>query len=275
MDAIKQYKPVKVLLLFSGGHDSLCSVHYSACFLTSIGVDFIVYHGNTGIGIRQTREFVHAVVKRFGWAYYEGLPLPGQTYEDIVRKYGFPGPTLQSHRYMYIRLKERALRKYVTHHCKSSPYARENVLLLTGVRQSESKIRMGYKAHTQKQNSHIWSNPIFYWSKEDCEIYLEHNNLPRNPVKDAICISGECLCGAFAGREEWAEISHRYPEAAQEIERLHKIAIANGHPWGWASGPQQYYKHHPPKQAAMFMCVGCEERRITSHEDDTSLNTEP
>lgn len=264
MDAIQQYKPVKILLLFSGGHDSLCSTHYSASFLSSIGVDFTVYHGNTGIGIRQTREYVHRVVSGFGWQFHEGFPQPGQTYEDIVRKYGFPGPTLQSHRYMYIRLKERALRNYVTHHCKSSPHARQNVLLLSGVRQSESKIRMGYKLHTQKQNSCIWSNPIFYWSEQDCKNYMHVHSLPHNPVKDAICISGECLCGAFAGREEWAELCAAFPEAAAEIKRLHQIAIEGGHPWEWASGPQAHYKRHPPQQLSMFMCVGCEEKRTDS-----------
>ncbi|HMR81981.1 MAG TPA: phosphoadenosine phosphosulfate reductase family protein [Niabella sp.] len=260
-DAIEKYKPVKILLMFSGGHDSLCSTHYSAAFLQAIGQEFTVYHGNTGIGIRQTREYVYSVVNSFRWSFQEGYPRSGETYEDFVRQCGFPGPTRQMHQIMYNRLKERALRKYVTYSCKSTPHARENVLLITGIRKSESKIRMGYTHHTQKDGSRVWCNPIFHWSKRDCDVYMQRFQLPRNPVKDKICISGECLCGAFARKEEWAEIKASYPEAADEIERLHRIAIANGHPWPWASGPAMYYKHNPPGQMKMFMCVGCESKR--------------
>jgi 3'-phosphoadenosine 5'-phosphosulfate sulfotransferase (PAPS reductase)/FAD synthetase len=256
--AIREYQPKKVLLLFSGGHDSLCSTHCSAQYLSNEGIDFSVYHGNTGIGIRETREYVYRICRQFSWNLFEGKPAQGQTYEDIVRQYGFPGPA--SHKYMYRMLKERALRKYVTHTCKSSAKSRENVLLLTGIRQSESKIRMGYKEYLKKEGSRVWCSPLFFWTTEDIKGYMADQDLPRNPVKDAICISGECLCGAFAGREEWFEIQHRYPEAATEIKRLHKIAAANGHPWGWASNPNEYSRSVTMKSANLFMCVGCEDK---------------
>jgi len=269
--ALEKYNPVKVILLFSGGHDSMCSTHYSASYLDLIGVKYTVYHGNTGIGIKETRDYVHSVVEHFKWDYFEGHPRNGETYEDIIKRWGFPGPTRQSHQMMYIRLKERALKKYVTHSCKSSVHARENVLLLSGIRQQESKIRMGYKDHTRKENSCVWSNPIFHWSEKDCERYMLENNLPRNPVKDKICISGECLCGAFAGKEELAEIKSCYPATYAEIQRLHKVAEECGHPWGWASGPQEWYKNHPPGQIDMFMCVGCENKH--NYSEYTLANT--
>lgn len=256
-EALQKYKPKKILLLFSGGHDSLCATHYAANYLSGLNIPFEVYHGNTGIGIKETRQFVYSTCKRFGWKLYEGHPDPGDTYEDMVRKHGFPGPP--HHRYTYRFLKERALRKYVTHVCKSSPQARENVLLITGLRQSESRIRMGYKEPTRKENSMVWCNAIFYWTKDICERYMLAHNLPRNPVKDKICISGECLCGAFARREEWIEIKNSFPDAAKEIERLHKIAIEHGHPWEWASNPNEYEKL-AKRSKKMFMCVGCEEK---------------
>jgi len=261
-EAIKNYKPKNVALLFSGGHDSLCSTHYAASYLDSIGVPFTVYHGNTGIGIRQTREFVYEVVKTFGWKFYEGHPPKGSTYEELVVKYGFPGPTKRSHQIMFRHLKERAIMHYVTHVCKPSPNARHNVLLISGVRQSESAIRMGYTEHITKHDSRIWTNPIFYWSEDDCKNYMQEHNLPRNPVKDKICISGECLCGTFALNEEYAEIKASYPEAAAEIDRLHKLASDNGFPWGWASGPTEHYKKFPDQgKPKMFMCIGCEAKR--------------
>lgn len=261
-EAISQYNPVKVLLLFSGGHDSLVSTHSSAQILNELGIDFSVYHGDTTIGIKETQEFVIEVCDQFNWELaIRKAPKTTDHYESIVREHGFPGSTKSAHRFCYLRLKERALRHYVTHECKSSPYARENVLLLTGVRKSESLIRMGYTETTTKDNSRIWCNPIFYWTESDCEQYMKDNDLPRNPVKDKICISGECLCGAFGGKEELAEIRGAYPEAAEEIDRLHKIAIENGKPWPWSDGPNNWYKNNPPGQLDMFMCVGCEEKR--------------
>lgn len=44
-----------------------------------------------------------------------------------------------------------------------------------------------------------WS-PIFWWTEKQCERYIKGDDLPGNKVKDTICISGECLCWAFAGR---------------------------------------------------------------------------
>lgn len=255
-EAINKYRPKKILLLFSGGHDSLCSAHYSAHFLNANNMAFTVYHGNTGTGIRQTREYVYSTCRLFGWNLYEGHA--GNVYETLVSKYGFPGP--QSHPFMYRMLKERPLRHYITHICKSSPYARENILLITGIRKSESKIRMGYKYYMTKDRSAVWLAPIFYWTERDVDVYMARHHLPRNPVKDKICISGECLCGAFARNEEWVEIKTSFPEAAKEIERLHKIAIQNGKPWEWASSPTRYYKYNPPGQTRMFMCIGCEEK---------------
>jgi 3'-phosphoadenosine 5'-phosphosulfate sulfotransferase (PAPS reductase)/FAD synthetase len=261
IEAIEKYNPSKILLLFSGGHDSLCSTHYSSLFLKSIGVDFTVYHGNTGIGIRQTREYVYCICEQFGWSLYEGKAAP-MAYEKSVAKFGFPGPS--QHCYMYRNLKEKPLRNYVTHKCKSNPHARENVLLLTGIRRSESKIRMGYKDSIRKEASRIWCSPIFDWTKQDCDDYMKLHSLPRNPVKDKICISGECLCGAFSKKEEYVELKGSYPEAALEIERIHQIAIDNGKPWGWASNQIKHYKNNPPGQVNMFMCVGCEEKNFNN-----------
>lgn len=263
LNAIREYNPVKIALLFSGGHDSLVSSHVSATVLNELGIPFIVYHGDTTIGIPETQQYVKDVCQLMGWELAIRKPPKKQDhYEEIVRKHGFPGPTKASHQYMFRRLKERALKAWVTHEAKSGPYKRENVLLLSGIRKSESRIRMGYTVHTKKEDSRVWSNPIFFWSKQACERYMKAHNLPRNPVKDAICISGECLCGAFAGREEYAEIKACFPHVAKRIDELTEIAKENGHPWPWSMGPNEWYKNHPPGQMDMFMCVGCEEKRL-------------
>lgn len=259
--AIEMYKPIKILLLFSGGHDSLCSTHYCANYLKSIGLDFEIYHGNTGIGIKQTFAYVKFICKKFGWKLNVGVPPSGETYRDIVLRWGFPKSTYQGHQMCYIRLKERALRAFVTHKCKSKPYARENVLLLTGIRKSESRIRMGYVEETRKEASRVWSSPIFYWEEQDIDSYMAKHSLPRNPVKDKLCISGECLCGAFEVKELLAEIKECYPETYNEIQNLKALAKERGlnDIWGGVSAYKPKRKVNK-RQLNMFMCIGCEDK---------------
>src|ERR1700689_4484474 len=205
-EALLEYKPVAVVLMVSGGHDSVTNAHISASILKNIGImDFVVYHGDTTIGIPETQYYVMDICDLYEWSLHvRRAPNPDDWYDNIVAKHGFPGPTRSAHQFMYRRLKERALRHFVTHTLKSSPFARENVLLLSGVRKDESLIRMGYQETMSKDASRCWANPIFYWSEQDCKDYMKANLMPLNPVKERICISGECLCGAFASKEEYA-----------------------------------------------------------------------
>lgn len=261
--AIDRFRPTKVILMFSGGHDSLVNSHVCASILQAQKISFTVYHGDTTIGIPETQEYVISVCGLFGWPLaIRRPPKDGDRYDELVKKFGFPGPTKHAHQIMYRCLKERALNAFVTHECKSKPHARENALLCSGVRREESRIRMGYVNEATKDHSKVWVNPIFYWTDKQCEEYMAHHSLPRNPVKDKICISGECLCGAFAGREEFAELTACYPKVAARIEALHKIAIENGHPWPWSSGPNEWRKNYPLRQLDMFMCVGCEQKKL-------------
>lgn len=260
-EAVKKYNPVKIVLLFSGGHDSLVSSHISSLILKKMGFDFIVYHGDTTIGIPQTQDYVKKVCLEYGWPLEIRKPPSKKLYyENMVKKYGFPGPGQMSHKVMYRNLKEKALSKFVTHECKNSPFSRENVMLISGVRQSESIIRMGYKEHTQKDDSKIWVSPIFYYSNKDCEKYMTLNQLPRNEVKDKICISGECLCGVYSSFEEYSEIKEAYPDTYKRLTELHEEAKKNGHDWPWYSGPSEWYKNHPKGTMDMFLCLGCEEK---------------
>lgn len=259
-DALTVYRPIHIMIMVSGGHDSITNAHVCSSILNKLEIPFTIYHGDTTIGIPETQEYVKRICDLYNWDMVICKPPdPNDHYDAIVEKYGFPGPTKSSHQYMYRRLKERALRWYVTHRVKNKPVARENVLLLSGVRKDESAIRMGYEVEHTKDNSRCWANPIFHWSEEDCSRYMQLNEIPRNPVKEKICISGECLCGAFARNEEWMEIKACYPEVAARIEELQQKAAANGKPWHWASGPNEWKKQQKENKK-MFMCVGCEKK---------------
>jgi 3'-phosphoadenosine 5'-phosphosulfate sulfotransferase (PAPS reductase)/FAD synthetase len=256
--AIEMYDPIHALLLFSGGHDSLCSTHVSAGILSEMPLSFSVYHGDTTIAIKETQDYVRQVCQDQGWPLIVARP-PKESdyYEQIIKEHGFPGPGLGAHQFMYRRLKERALKHTVTHVIKSKPQARENVLLISGIRKFESKIRMGYTHVVRKEDSRIWCNPLFWWTKKACENYMKANNLPRNKVKDDIGISGECLCGCFSDKGEYDRLCQKYPLAAEEIDRLHDIAVEHGHPWFWTQGPTEWKKMYPKGQLELGMCVRC------------------
>ena len=153
--AIKEYRPVKFVLMVSGGHDSVTSAHVIAGILKDLKKDFVVYHGDTTIGIPETQEYVKMICNRYGWNLrIRKPPDKNDYYDSIVKKYGFPGRSRKSHQLCYRKLKERALRRFTSYECKSSLMARENELLTTGVRRSESKIRMGYRKEVTKDCRH-------------------------------------------------------------------------------------------------------------------------
>ncbi len=260
--AVREYDPVKVVLMFSGGYDSLVNSHISANILRDMGIDFVVYHGDTTIGIPETQKYVKDICELYGWMLsIRKPPKRSDWYDKLIERFGFPGPTKQSHQIMYRRLKERALNQFVTYECKSRPHARENVLLLSGIRRDESKIRQGYTEEVVKVDSKVWVNPIFWMSAAECLQYRRDNDMPLNMVKELMCISGECLCGSFADNGEFQDLKRYYPETAKKIEALHEVAKSKGFPWPWSCGPTEWWKNHPKGQIDMFMCVGCEEKR--------------
>lgn len=234
--AIMVYDPVHVLVLVSGGNDSVANLIVSANWLRRNNVPFTVYHGDTTIGLRETQEYVVETCKREGFGVAVRKPYNGEDhYESLIGKFGLPGPTRQSHAIMYRRLKERGLRHYVTHEVKSTAKGRENVLLLSGVRWDESQIRMGYGHVMSKEYSRIWCNPCFWFSSGDCNDVMEAEGFARNPVKKAICISGECLCGCYATKSERAEIKYAFPYMDERLSYLESVAEAAGFPWKWGS----------------------------------------
>lgn len=224
--------------MFSGGHDSLC-----ACFVASRHSRFAgtVHHINTGIGSKLTRAFVDTVCRDFAWELkvYKSKV----SYEDVVRQWGFPGPG--GHGLAYARLKDRCV--YAI-----TKQFRKRVALITGCRQQESTRRMGNvvsmvtigetskKTGKTRNKKRIWTNPCYDWSSQDQRNFMDHFDLPRNPVKmSPLSMSGECFCGAFARPDEISMIRCYAPDVAEEIDRLTEIAKAHGQPSVWGTRPDK------------------------------------
>lgn len=255
-DAYNKYDPVAVYAGFSGGHDSLVSTHIASKFEHFDGV----LHINTGIGIPQTREFVREQCEKNGWKLREYSPedakergMSAKTYDEFVLDEGFPGPA--AHIFAYSWLKERPIRVFKRDVKENQ---NDNIMLITGVRKSESDRRMGNTEPHTKDGSLVWTAPITNWTKKDCTQYMRENDLDRNPAVDKMHMSGECLCGAFAKPNEKEVIRKWYPEVAERIESLEEKCEEEGVWCHWGKRPDEY---NPNQLEMQPMCSDCPETR--------------
>jgi 3'-phosphoadenosine 5'-phosphosulfate sulfotransferase (PAPS reductase)/FAD synthetase len=232
----------KMCPLFSGGHDS-----YSACYVASQHRKFQgnVYHIDTGIGSKQTRRFVEEVCKEQGW---ELVVLKSKaTYERFVSRLGFPGPG--AHSWVYHWIKDRCVSQLTRSPSSKRLRMKLKTMLVTGCRSEESVRRMGYvvpfregelNKRTGKTSKleRVWVSPCHDWREDEQRAFMNAFSLSRNPVKDSLLgMSGECFCGAFARPYELQMIREICPDVAEEIDRLTKIAKANGTPHEWGVRP--------------------------------------
>jgi 3'-phosphoadenosine 5'-phosphosulfate sulfotransferase (PAPS reductase)/FAD synthetase len=226
-EAIRLYQPSALVGLFSGGHDSLCACHVASEHPLFVGCA----HINTGIGFERTRTFVRQTCKKYGWRLQELYPPPFSprldkrrpgidydhlpAYESLVMHYGFPGPA--GHRVMYNRLKERCLRRLV-HTLKK--HSRDRVAFVSGVRREESMRRMGIEQAHTREGCRVWIAPLINWTSTDKRAYMQAQRLPHNEIVEMACMSGECLCGAFARPGELADVMALEPMTAAVIRYL-------------------------------------------------------
>jgi 3'-phosphoadenosine 5'-phosphosulfate sulfotransferase (PAPS reductase)/FAD synthetase len=226
------------ITLFSGGNDSIVLAH-----LMRTRTDFFG-HANTGIGVEATRAFVRKTCAEWGVPLLEREPKPGRTYRDYVRERGMPGPA--DHGTVFNRIKGSAFEQ-MTAELVGNPY-RRRVLLVAGRRFTESDRRRRRKIPVAERStsikSQVWVSPLRGWTSLDLLTYRHRfPDCPRNPVADALHMSGECLCGANAHKGEFDELcdwSVYTADAVAEIRRCEQIARDAGHApercrWGWGA----------------------------------------
>lgn len=251
--AIKNYiegsgkKLAKKCILFSGGNDSTTMLH-----LMKDHAD-VALHARTGIGISQTYDFVEQTCNDFKIPLHIFEPTSHTNYQSLIKKYGFPGPA--QHYIMYQKLKEDPLLKARGMFSKRG----HMLMFITGRRRDESARRSNIDPINVKKNI-AWVAPIVNWTKQDMLLYRKINpDIPRNQVSDLIHMSGECLCGAFAHKDEREEIRFFFPDVIDYIESLEKeVKGLNLHKeertnWGWGA-----YRKHKPNKKVGDLCSSCE-----------------
>lgn len=230
-----------VYALVSGGHDSLTAMHIA--YQSDLNLDGVI-HVNTGIGVAETREFARQRARDLGLEYHEvGAPYDGpgftseyrrehEEYTTLVKTYGFPGPA--AHLWMYVNLKEKPLQRFLSEF-------HDDILLVSGVSKHESDNRMENVADEGIQDylGRPTISPLVDATGMDVRHYRSGLGLEMNPVVDALEMSGECLCGAFADRGELKMLRLFYPDAYRRIKCIEAAVSARA---GTEWGPPPKYK---------------------------------
>lgn len=254
--AISQYQPKAIVMMFSGGDDSLTAYHVAR----ELGYKFdFVIHGNTRTGIEETTEFSRHEVKRCRDMYLEADA--GTAYEDYVLRKGFFGKGEDAHNFAYHVLKIAHFRKAVSANLRKG---RRNypILFVNGARRLESDRRKKtmvspYKPDPAQENN-IWVNIINEWDKPDCISYLEGNGIKRNPVAINLCRSGECMCGTMQTKDDYNEAAIIYPKWGAYMDDLRK-RVTEKFPWDWGENINKQHHMQMKGQSTLFqpMCTGC------------------
>ena len=254
LDTSRGYLPYEKIAMFSGGHDSLVSTHFS---MEQRDCDAVL-HIDTGTGIDKNQEFVEEVCEQYDWPLE--IVTPNITLEEFAKKYGFP--KAQAHNWIYRYLKEHPLASFTTDLKCDKPE------FFTGVRRDESERRARMiTAERQERERWVWVAPLADWTDEDCEEYIDKHNLPRNPVVETIGRSGECFCGAYADRwQELLALQEEYPEHADwilEVEQEVQGEIGTDEDycyWGSSGMTSDELEELMEGECDMdmMMCVDCE-----------------
>jgi len=178
--------------LISGGQDSAVAAHVSMRF----GPCDVLMYLDTGTGLKRNERYVERFADKFGWHLIKWRT--PENYEELVKKYGFPGPS--KHAWFYQYLKERQIGKLAT--------IGDEVHYWTGVHKAESDNRMANVEEMAEDQSGrwYWHAPCANWTATDFRRYFDRFNLPVNPLWHTLGRSGDCYCGAYGNRMELIDL---------------------------------------------------------------------
>lgn len=207
LDIVKSFSVKSIFSLFSGGRDSLTTLHISKRISNLLGIKLKALHVDTTVSTPGNLDYVQETCRNLN---VELVVLrPKYDFFTLVEKWGFPTAT----------------RRWCCYHLKIEPLKEffksiniSNVLIVDGIRAEESWRRknfpkLGYHRHFKCLNYH----PIFEWTKKDVLEYIEHYGLKVNPLYKKLPRVSECWCTAFKTVKQFEILKRDYPELFQKF----------------------------------------------------------
>ena len=190
--ALEEWQPVQIVLLFSGGYDSM--VMCDALKNEEFDVPVSTYAIDTNLSADGWTDYVRDVANELQFPDFDIYNNDHGFAEFVkwVTAHGCPR-TRQAHTRCYARLKERAIMAILK---KYKMQRSDKVLFLSGLRKYESAHRSKLTEPVQRlgKSCAIFANPLFYWTDEDIAKYRITHDLPDNPFYSTVKGSGDCQC---------------------------------------------------------------------------------
>ena len=262
-------------VLYSGGQDSGCIAHYIA---ENYPDKFkAVLHADTGVSLKQTRQFVHDYCAEQGWPLIitkapnrkrgHGMFGDSFTFEEFVLEDGFPGP--HNHRHVMGFLKYFGWREFMI---KTLDRDGPGACFISGVRKKESTVRNKFRQYTKKKINKdgrlVFVLPFLFKNGVQTSRYFFEYGLKKSPAYElGFGISGECLCGAFADPWERLLIQRNDPELYEYLVNLEEKVKREGtalakHNVKW--GQALPVARNKKKTKDEFQTLLCEESCVVS-----------
>ena len=211
---VENYEPY---VLFSGGRDSLVTLHLVKKVCETMDTQLLAVYVDTTNSTPGNTEYVRKICKEL--KINLKVLYPKEDYFSLVKKWGFPTVT----------------RRWCCYHLKIEPLRRffrkiqQPKVIFDGIRKNESARRrefpiVGWHRHFKALNCH----PIFDWKEEDVKKYIELNRLEENPLYKIFPRATECWCTAFKTVSQFKALKEHFPEFFQKFVELEKSLRTGG-----------------------------------------------
>ena len=179
----------------------------------------------------------------------------GKTFENYCKRYGFPHAS--QHNQVFRFLKKKALVGFVM----SQTENKQRIAYISGVRRGESKRRLdnaqiiGIDEDTPRI---VWIAPVYYWSTKATYSFIKKQGFELSESYTMLHISGDCLCGAFAGKDEAGLINAFYPDTGEQIIQIECVAFkSHKGRKNWGNGESMAAVKSQKKLSEAFACAEC------------------
>jgi len=196
-------------VLFSGGRDSLVTLHLVSKVAEAFRKRVVAIHVDTTVSTPGNREYVEDVCREIGVKLV--ILQPKRDYFTLVERWGFPTPT---RRWCCYSLKIEPIKDFLNK-------IQGAKVIFDGIRSEESFKRRGYPIiGFHKHFRCLCCHTIFTWSSEDVKRYIAKNGLRENPLYRFFPRASECWCTAFKTIDQFRALSLHYPEFFNKLVEL-------------------------------------------------------